>query len=429
MTRVAVWALGTRGDVVPYCALADALARRGIRPLIVTSEAQRGLAEASGHETWSIGTDPSMLLMTDHPHALGGAGGRLDQLRATADYLRDARSVYRAVARRALHGIAPAVQAHIVTLASVWLYPLLVEAAGGGRVAGAFLQPITFSRRYRPTVLPTRGAVRALPARLAHVLADLLTWLPWRGALTPVADAAGLLVPFAGPLHLLHRNRATVVYGFSNTLVPARFVSRRNHHVTGAWGVRTGADAEPPSESLPANVSDFIDRHGAPILVSFGSQSRSYRALLERIIRHPDPPLSLIVQGHGVVMPNVAPRSDRVLLLTDAALDHVAILPRCRGMVHHGGAGTLHTAVASGTPSLVVPLSSDTHFWRARAVAGGVAPPARVTSDTPLPEIDLALRQLAQPPYARRADELARRMAHEPGVDRAAALLDESLEP
>ncbi|HEV2704107.1 MAG TPA: nucleotide disphospho-sugar-binding domain-containing protein, partial [Steroidobacteraceae bacterium] len=53
---------------------------------------------------------------------------------------------------------------------------------------------------------------------------------------------------------------------------------------------------------------------------------------------------------------------------------HEWLFPRVSVAIHHGGAGTTHTAARAGTPQVILPFGSDQFFWAGRVAARGVAP-------------------------------------------------------
>jgi UDP:flavonoid glycosyltransferase YjiC (YdhE family) len=52
---------------------------------------------------------------------------------------------------------------------------------------------------------------------------------------------------------------------------------------------------------------------------------------------------------------------------------HDWLFPRTALVVHHGGAGTSHSAARAGVPSVVVPFAGDQFFWAGRLWQAGVA--------------------------------------------------------
>jgi len=75
--------------------------------------------------------------------------------------------------------------------------------------------------------------------------------------------------------------------------------------------------------------------------------------------------------------------SERNILYV-AKAPHQTIFPRCRAVVHHGGAGTTQTATLAGKPSVVVANISEQEHWarelRRLGIAGSVARRRSVTA-------------------------------------------------
>src|SRR6185312_17558699 len=53
---------------------------------------------------------------------------------------------------------------------------------------------------------------------------------------------------------------------------------------------------------------------------------------------------------------------------------HGWLFPQTSLVVHHGGAGTTHSAARAGVPSIVVPFAGDQPFWADRLRRLGIAP-------------------------------------------------------
>jgi UDP:flavonoid glycosyltransferase YjiC (YdhE family) len=58
------------------------------------------------------------------------------------------------------------------------------------------------------------------------------------------------------------------------------------------------------------------------------------------------------------------------------AVAHARLFPRVEAVVHHGGAGTTHTAARAGVPQIVVPHVLDQFYFARRVHELGVGPPA-----------------------------------------------------
>jgi len=58
----------------------------------------------------------------------------------------------------------------------------------------------------------------------------------------------------------------------------------------------------------------------------------------------------------------------------DKIIPHCLVFPHCDAIIHHGGAGTTHSATRSGRPQLVAPILLDQFFWGYRTKELGVGP-------------------------------------------------------
>ncbi len=105
--------------------------------------------------------------------------------------------------------------------------------------------------------------------------------------------------------------------------------------------------------------------------------------------------------------------------------------------IHHGGAGTTHTAARAGIPQVVLPIGADHHFWAHRVALRGAAPkyPSKGRFDS---RAVATMIEFAQRDDTRmHARALGEAMSHEDGVGTAireierAGLSDErdNLEP
>lgn len=91
------------------------------------------------------------------------------------------------------------------------------------------------------------------------------------------------------------------------------------------------------------------------------------------------------------------------------AVNHAAIFPACRAVVHHGGAGTTAAALRAGIPSLILWLWLDQPLWAAAFQQLGVGFGRRF-SDTTVETLVADLPLILSPQYAIRAREVATQM-------------------
>lgn len=114
-------------------------------------------------------------------------------------------------------------------------------------------------------------------------------------------------------------------------------------------------------------------------------------------------------------------------MLGITGIDYRWLFEHVAGIVHHGGAGTTTTGLASATPSTVVPFVFDqVHHGRRLAELGvgpGPVPVKRVSPDSLADVFSGMVRGASAARYRDRAGEVAAAVREEDGLGRALDLL------
>lgn len=165
-------------------------------------------------------------------------------------------------------------------------------------------------------------------------------------------------------------------------------------------------------------VNDFRRRVGVPPVSS--SYLTGTVALMKEAGR--------MAGCRAIIQAEVPPeRSDRLMVVSRTP--HAQLFPRCAAVVHHCGAGTTHTTLKAGVPSVAVPHVPDQFPWAGELQRLGVAPPA-VTRRT-LTAAKLARRiteVLANPDMRANAAAFSARMTDDNGPARAAELIEDAMQ-
>jgi UDP:flavonoid glycosyltransferase YjiC (YdhE family) len=101
------------------------------------------------------------------------------------------------------------------------------------------------------------------------------------------------------------------------------------------------------------------------------------------------------------------PHPDHVKIVD--AVSHSVVLPACRTVIHHGGAGTTAAALRAGTPNLILWLWLDQPMWAGAVQHLGVGFGRRF-SETTTERLVADLRLMLTPQYAARARQIATQM-------------------
>ena len=120
-----------------------------------------------------------------------------------------------------------------------------------------------------------------------------------------------------------------------------------------------------------------------------------------------------------------APHVDHVKVV--GALNHAAIFPACRAVVHHGGAGTTSAGMRAGIPALILWIAFDQPIW-ADVVKRLRVGTARRFWRTTRESLVADLRRILAREYVTQAREIASRMTKPAAsVTTAADLLEDTV--
>lgn len=424
MPRIALLALGSRGDVQPMVALGLALRARGAQVRLV------GLADYAG-------------LAADHglPYApvVGAAAELMDRELVYAALDRAGGGLPLGFARRFVAQVGPLVTrlcaeclgacagADGLVATTLGLYPgaLVAERLGLPLVAAhlhphgatAALPDLSFPPP--PRWLPLRG----LYNRATHGLAAHGLWQLLRGPLNAARRAMGLRSLSAPALWAWARRLdPPALYGYSAAVAPPPPDWPARRLVTGYWAL-----ARPAAWAPPADLERFLAAGPPPVYVGFGSvlagrDPAAVTALLVEALRCAGA-RGLIYRGAwGDLAPGALPGH----ALAIDAVPHDWLFGRVAAVVTHGGAGTTAAALRAGAPVVTVPFYGDQRFWGRRVAALGAGPPPILRAGLRTDRLAAAIgAAVADPGMRARAAALGARIAVEDG---AAVAADAALE-
>jgi len=434
MLKILVLTIGTRGDVQPFVALGQELQRRGHAVTICAFEAHKdlvlrhGLAYASAGldgieqdaESWRSASHVSQVMRHSLPDF-------------TKNFVLLGKHFYEAAQGKDVLVAVSTTQSFAFSIAeklglSVWVVKLAPDSP-----TRAFAPP-----NYAPSWLGIGNYVKwlhhwALVAFAARAAKMGPTENEFRKSVLG-------LKPLRGGKRIAEMFNTPTLCAFSPTVVPAPRDWGGNSIAAG-WFY--SSEAQPVSNGgLARDVDAFLRKEGDVVCITFGSMfpaadgarlvelivataraACTAKALRVLIIRPPG-------DGHAYAF-----ASDVDVLEVDEA-PHSLVFPRCRLVVHHGGAGTTASVLESGTPAIVVPILvwTDQPLWGERVQALGCAVHVRqdlmqASTETERAvrrkhvERDLALALGRVDALKPRCEAIAARLRGERGVQRAAELI------
>ncbi|HBJ94291.1 MAG TPA: hypothetical protein DDZ43_15535 [Hyphomonadaceae bacterium] len=127
------------------------------------------------------------------------------------------------------------------------------------------------------------------------------------------------------------------------------------------------------SAVLPPGVEAFLQAGEPPVFIGLGSMDvEAYASDLRVILDTITGRGRRAILSAGLAKKLDGPVGDQHFIV--GQVPHDLIFPRCSAILHHGGAGTLDTALRAGVPQIVMPRHLD-QFWHADALwKSGVAP-------------------------------------------------------
>ncbi|MGA2615594.1 MAG: glycosyltransferase [Spirochaetia bacterium] len=117
---------------------------------------------------------------------------------------------------------------------------------------------------------------------------------------------------------------------------------------------------------LPPRLERFLEQGPPPVFFTFGSMPDAQRVRTVEMLRRTADRIGcrmVIQQPSKEGCPDLGSR-----LLAVHHVPHARVFPRMAAVVHHGGAGTFHSAARAGVPQVVVPYFFD-HYYMAHRVA------------------------------------------------------------
>jgi sterol 3beta-glucosyltransferase len=417
--RIAIIAMGTRGDVQPYLALGKGLKAADNFVRLITHENFEQLVTSHGLEfcpvkgnVQEVLESPEMLKLLERGNflAINAHTGKMVQDIAI-DWARDG-----LVACEGMDLI-------IAGVGGLYLAISLAEKLNIPFLQ-AYIFPFTPTKAFPAILLPQSisrlgGTVNCL----SHHLFRQIMWQGFQKADRLARQQVLNLppAPFWGSYNSPILREYPTLYGFSPSVIPQP-ADWHNTQVTGYWFLDEAADWTPP-----AALTNFLDSGAPPVYIGFGSMgSRKPAETADLVLDALDctGQRAILQSGWGGLMKTNLP--ENVLMVDSIA--HSWLFPRMAAVVHHGGAGTTAAGLRAGVPSIVIPFFGDQLFWGQQVAKLGVG-------TTPIPRKKLTVELLAQAidravtdrVMRQRASNLGTKIQTEDGIASVVALVDSYL--
>jgi UDP:flavonoid glycosyltransferase YjiC (YdhE family) len=401
---------GSRGDVEPFAAVGLELQRRGHEVRMAVPPNMLGFVESAGLDGVAYGPSSQAVNEEDFVRDFWNISTPVKVVRAGRYYLGEVWPKMGTTLTLLAEGTD-------LLLTGMVQQGLAINVAEYHRIPLAELH--CFPVRVNSQILPV------LPSPLIRSGISALWWAHWRMTKRAEDDQRRRLgLPSAtGPSTRRIVERGSLeIQAYDELFFPGlaaewmRWNGQRPF--VGALTMKMPTDADD-------EVSSWCAAGTPPIYFGFGSMPvRSFGATVEMISAACAElgERALICTGASDV--DGIPRPDNVMIA--AAMNHAAIFPACRAVVHHGGAGTTAAGMRAGAPTLILWVTADQPIWAAQVKRLKVGSSRRF-SGTTKESLVAELRGILNPHYVARAREVASQMT-EPAesITATADLLEES---
>jgi UDP:flavonoid glycosyltransferase YjiC (YdhE family) len=183
-------------------------------------------------------------------------------------------------------------------------------------------------------------------------------------------------------------------------------------HVTGYYFF-----SQITSHPLQKDLESFLHLGKPPVCISFGSMINQDAERIDRIVQK-----ALKQTGNrGVILSGwsgVKGSSSKDLLYLESA-PHGWLLPHCKMLIHHGGAGTTAAGLRAGIPNIIVPYMADQPFWGKRVHAVGAGPRPILVKDLSVEKLSQAIVDAEKESLRKGAQIVGQQISNEDGTGEA----------
>ena len=400
--RVVLASVGSRGDVQPMLALAQALAARGHVPVIAVPPNFEPWVKALGFEFAPLGADMQVflaenadLLTSNQAKALRGTAHYFShQIPLQAQQLRSICRGADALLWSGLAFVAPSVAEHLRLPSLGVLYSTCMVPSG--------LHP--------PPTFPWHG----LPNWVNHFFWRIQRLVASRIIGAPLnAQRVAMGLPPVGLHQHLFRDSQFVI-AVDEALFPP----------DPSWGRRfpyANYIAFDDPEPLDPDLVAWLANGEPPVFVGFGSMSGHGTDRIEQMIVEAVSATGrrcIVGAGWAGLGEGHLPPGWRVV----SEAPHAKLFPRVAAVVHHGGSGTTASALRAGVAQVILPLFLDQYHHAHRLFVAGIAPRPVPMERITAPELTQAIQAALALPQGPRMAAAGRLRASDACADIARRL-------
>ncbi len=203
---------------------------------------------------------------------------------------------------------------------------------------------------------------------------------------------------------------------------PAQTEWPQQHHACGFLNLATDNE----NWQITAELQDFLNFGSIPVYMTFGSLQQAV----------PEWSMNLFIEAthlancRAIIQTSSAKypeNSQQQNIFFIGKHPHQSLFKQCAAIIHHGGAGTTHSASLCGRPSIVIPFMDEQLFWARTLEQLGLAakplPARNATAELLAARITTILTSTAIPENAHKAGQI---INAQQGVSNAVNLIEQT---
>lgn len=353
--RILVQSIGTRGDIEPMIAIAEVLSRFGHEVICSFPEKFRPFVEGASLTFLSLGHKYMKVLETTTAQkAIGGSMSGIRKSIAQLKFVKMHKDIEKDTIQRQYHAVQEA-QPDLIVHNGITLYPTVWMMDHPGRTV--LISAVPYSLHYvhdHPYILFNKYYGSFLN-RLTYQVA---AYIAAKGVQRAMKHS-GFDRKISKKQIISAAFKLKTVYAISNALFHKPDYWPDSAAVTGFF--ERQQDMAAPREE---EMMKFLNGHSKILFISMGSMvnpdPEKLTGTFLDILKDHQIPAIIATNAGGMMRPE---NYDTSLFYFTKSVPYHWIFPKVYGVIHHGGSGTVHTALKYGCASMAIPHFVDQFLW------------------------------------------------------------------
>jgi sterol 3beta-glucosyltransferase len=416
--KVTFLTLGTRGDVQPYLALAKELIKNGHEALVCTGRSFKNFIEENGVEFYEATAD-LMAILESEEGRMAFNGGSFNIFKI----LKFAKEVITPAYRRSMYDFLEASKGSNMIV----YHP---KALGAGDIA-EYLGIPCISMPPVPILFPISefpNFVIASKRNLGPALNKLTYKATALGESSYMKDinefrknALKLPKRKSGERTFKVKGRdIPIIYPISPYIFKEVESWKDRVYVSGFFFMDIG------KAKLDEKLEDFIAKGRKPIVVSFSSMPlknpEGFKEKLVKALRETENRAVVLTGTSGMSFEN----EENIFAAEKAP--HRLLFMQAKGIIHHGGVGTMSEALLSGAPQLIMPFTTDQPFWAHTLYSKGYTMKPLKEKNVEISDLVKAFQEMDNVKYIEKAKDIQSIILKENGLQNAVKYMEKVYE-